>query len=141
MLEESPGAGAFYLSSEIFKIYSYSNPSMKHDMHLDPLPFEEMALGYKTIESRVNDEKRQSVEVGDTITFYRRPENKDKISVRVIELHRYRSIAELVEATPLRYWGPRYHSKEELLQGKWYYSEEEIKKYGMLAIIVERINL
>ncbi|MFA6461882.1 MAG: ASCH domain-containing protein [Candidatus Woesearchaeota archaeon] len=112
---------------------------MKHEMHLDPLPFDEMSSGLKIIESRVNDEKRQKVKVGDIIEFSKRPEDKDKIEVRVLEIHQYTSIKDLVNSTPLEYWGPRFKSKEQLLQGSWHYSDEEIKKHGLLAIKIKKL--
>jgi len=112
---------------------------MKHEMRLEPILFEEMKSGSKKVELRLNDEKRQKINLGDTIIFCKRPECVEKIEVRVAGLDKYKTIKELVEATPLEYWGPRFHGKQQLLNHSWHYSEEKIKKYGLLAIRIERI--
>lgn len=106
-------------------------------MHLDPLPFEEIYSRTKKVESRLNDEKRQKIQLGDIITFYKRPECVKKIKVEVIELHHYKNIKELVDATPIEYWGPRFKNKQQLMNSSWHYTEEEIKKYGLLAIYIK----
>ena len=42
---------------------------MKHYMNLNPEPFEMIRSGEKTIELRLNDEKRKAIGVGDTKVF------------------------------------------------------------------------
>ena len=42
---------------------------MLHKMKLNSKPFESIKSGSKTIELRLNDEKRQQVSVGDFIEF------------------------------------------------------------------------
>ena len=42
---------------------------MNHNMNLSPVPFEMIKSGQKTIELRLNDEKRQRIKTGDTIIF------------------------------------------------------------------------
>ena len=42
---------------------------MDHQMKLNPVPFENIKIGSKDIEMRLNDEKRKLVKVGDYIRF------------------------------------------------------------------------
>lgn len=42
---------------------------MNHKMNLFPEPFEMISSGQKTIELRLNDEKRQKIQIGDIIEF------------------------------------------------------------------------
>lgn len=42
---------------------------MEHSMKLYVEPFEAVRNNRKTIEIRLNDEKRQSIKIGDTIVF------------------------------------------------------------------------
>lgn len=42
---------------------------MLHQMKLKSEPFEKMKSGAKTVELRLNDEKRQLVQIGDFIEF------------------------------------------------------------------------
>ena len=42
---------------------------MEHSMKLNVEPFEAIRNHKKTVEIRLNDEKRQKVKIGDTIVF------------------------------------------------------------------------
>lgn len=65
-----------------------------HEMRLHNEPFVLIKNGTKTIELRLNDEKRRQIKVGDTITFTNRS-NNEQISTVVINLHKYDSFEEL----------------------------------------------
>lgn len=52
---------------------------MIHEMMLSPKPFEMIASGTKTIELRLNDEKRQKVQVDDTIVFVRTDDSRQML--------------------------------------------------------------
>ena len=43
---------------------------MNHKMKLQPKYYDFILNGTKRIEIRLNDEKRKTIKVGDTITFY-----------------------------------------------------------------------
>ena len=47
-----------------------------HQLQLATVPFDAITSGVKTIESRLYDEKRQTIQLGDTIIFTNR-ENTD----------------------------------------------------------------
>lgn len=49
---------------------------MKHYMTLDPAPFETINNGTKTIELRLNDEKRQLIRINDEIIFENKADRK-----------------------------------------------------------------
>ena len=55
-------------------------------MHLDNKNYNLIKDGRKTIEMRLNDPKRASLEVGDVITFTNR-RNDEKLDVEVINLY------------------------------------------------------
>ena len=40
-----------------------------HEMKLYPAPFDSIKSGRKTVEMRLNDEKRQLIKIGDRIRF------------------------------------------------------------------------
>ena len=60
---------------------------MKHNMNLNNRPFKSIKEGTKTIELRLNDEKRSLLKVGDEIEFTNRDTN-EKLSVDIINLHK-----------------------------------------------------
>ena len=67
---------------------------MKHEMKLNNGPFEQIKNGTKTIELRLNDEKRQLLKIKDLIEFTNRT-NNEKMLVEIANLYHYPSFEEL----------------------------------------------
>ena len=67
---------------------------MKHEMKLNNGPFERIKNGTKTIELRLNDEKRQLLKIKDLIEFTNRT-NNEKMLVEIENLYHYPSFEEL----------------------------------------------
>lgn len=114
---------------------------MKHLMSLKPDPFEKIRLGEKVYELRLYDEKRKAVSVSDTIVFSRTDAPCEKIEVTVKALHLFDSFKTLYEKLPLEKCG---YGKEEVQNASYkdmeaYYSPEEQKNYGVVAIEIELI--
>ena len=63
---------------------------MKHEMKLNNVPFERIKNGTKTIELRLNDEKRQLLKIKDLIEFTNRT-NNEKMLVEIANLYHYPS--------------------------------------------------
>ena len=68
---------------------------MTHAMHLNDQPFALIKSGEKTVELRLNDEKRRAIQVGDHIVF------NDSLEVEVVALHAYPDFERLYAAFPL----------------------------------------
>lgn len=115
-------------------------------MKLAPKLFESIKSGEKTIELRLLDEKRQLINVGDTIVFTDTQNESNVIYTRVFNLHRFDSFEELYEALPLEKCG---YSAHELSSAKpedmeVYYSKDKQKKYGVVGIdlrVIDNNNL
>ena len=112
-----------------------------HIMNLNPSPFEMIKSGKKTIELRLYDEKRQAIEVGDTITFVNTENEADTLHVKVKNLYIFGSFDELYESLPLLQCG---YTEEDVHTAspddmKIYYSEERQKQYGVVGIEIEII--
>ena len=108
---------------------------MTYYMNLSPSPFFKIADGSKTIELRLNDEKRQKIAVGDTIVFTN-TETKETLSAKVLALHKFPDFEALYKALPLEKCG---YKVSELATAHYtdmeeYYSQEKIQKYGALGI-------
>ena len=67
---------------------------MKHEMKLNNGPFKRIKNGTKTIELRLNDEKRQLLKIKDLIEFTNRT-NNEKMLVEITNLYHYPSFKEL----------------------------------------------
>ena len=105
---------------------------MNHSMDLDDAPFEATRLGKKQIEIRVNNEERESIKSGDTITF----ENKGVTLVTVvIDKRIYKSILELAKSEDFSKTGGIYQNTKEWIKHiDSYYPREVQAKKGLLAI-------
>lgn len=109
---------------------------MNHNMKLNPSPFTAIETGKKNIELRLNDEKRQQIKIGDTITFANIVDPKQKLFTKVTALYHAPSFAELFTTIPLSVCGfDGALSPEEAANAmRQYYSEEAEMKYGALGI-------
>ncbi len=115
---------------------------MKHYMKLNPVPFENIYNGLKTIELRLNDEKRKKIKVDDILIFQHTSDNKKSITAKVKVLHHFRSFDELYSNLPLLKCGYTQDNvntakAEDMLK---YYSTEQQAKYGVLGMEFEVIN-
>lgn len=107
---------------------------MLHKMHLKEDPFEKIKNGRKTIELRLNDEKRQKVQVGDFIEFSCLDEPKQKIQTRVTALHHFSSFAELYNSLPKEKLGYNASETPDPDHMDEYYTREKQERYGVLGI-------
>ena len=110
-----------------------------HEMRLHNEPFVLIKNGTKTIELRLNDEKRRQIKVGDTITFINRS-NNEEISTVVINLHKYDSFEELYKHFDKISMGYKEDEEADSKDMELYYSSEEQSKYGVVGIEMELIK-
>ncbi len=114
---------------------------MAHKMNLNPEPFAMIRSVQKTIELRLNDEKRQKINVGDSIEFTQ-TETGECLIVQVIAIHRFDSFAELYQKLPLLKCG---YTESDIATAKpedmnLYYTPEQQEKYGVLGIEIKVIG-
>ncbi len=112
---------------------------MIHEMKLNNEPFALIKAGSKTIELRLNDEKRRKLAVGDKIEFTNRDTN-EKIITEVIKLHNYPSFEELYKHFNKVSLGYLEGEKAEPSDMNKYYSEEEQNKYEVLGIEIKLVK-
>ena len=76
-------------------VQSVDGGKMLHKMKLQEDPFERIKNGTKTVEFRLYDEKRQTIQIGDEIEFSKLPELQEKLLVKVIDLYKEKSFEKL----------------------------------------------
>lgn len=108
-----------------------------HILQLNSSPFESIQNRTKTIEMRLYDEKRQQIHVGDTITFLKREDNSQQIIVKVKALHRFISFDQLYQHFDKRVLGYKQNEVAKAEDMQFYYSQEDINKYGVVGIEIE----
>lgn len=108
----------------------------EHVMNLTPAPMQEIRTGNKTIELRLNDEKRKQISVGDTIKFINTEDSNDTLRVKVVDLFLFSSFAELYDNLPLLNCG---YNEDNINTAspddmEMYYSREKQNKYSVVGI-------
>ena len=111
---------------------------MIHKMKLQPSPFYSISSGKKTIEMRLNDEKRKLIKIGDTIEFTHM-ENGETVRTCVVNLTSFPSFKELYEHFDKTALGYEKNEIAHHTDMSKYYDEREISLYGVLAIEIKLI--
>lgn len=111
---------------------------MKHEMKLHDGPFKCIQNKTKTIELRLLDEKRSLIKENDTIEFTNRT-TEEKITVRVIKLHKYPNFEELYKHHDKVSMGYEEGEDAKPEDMELYYSKEEQQNFGVVGIEIELI--
>ena len=102
-------------------------------MKLATEPFNKIASGKKVIESRLYDEKRQQIHIGDVIEFSENDNSENTAKTIVKGLLLYATFKELFADHDPSLFGEE--SKDFLLnQIKQFYSDEDEQRYGVVGI-------
>lgn len=113
---------------------------MEMIVHLDSDIFDVVDKGIKCVECRVNDEKRRKLHIGDKLVFLKRPLEEDKIEAIVEGLDYYNNFEELIKNYSMEQVYLKGYTKEDFLKLiSRFYTEEEQKEYGVVAIRFRKI--
>ena len=113
---------------------------MEMIIHLDSDIFDLVDREIKCIEVRVNDEKRRKLQIGDELVFLKRPNDDESIRAVVENLEYYENFVKLIENYSIEEMYLRGYTKEQFLELlKRFYTDEEQKKYGVVAIRFKKI--
>lgn len=111
---------------------------MKYKMKLKNTPFNSIKDGTKTIELRLNDEKRQALKINDTIEFTNIV-TSEILLVKIENIYKYDNFEELYkhfDKVKLGYKENEIANPRDMLK---YYSKEEQDRYGVLGIKIRKI--
>ena len=103
---------------------------MKHYMKLQDDPFKKIKNKTKTIEMRLNDEKRKKIKQDDLIEFTN-IKSKEKL---LVNLYHYKNFEELYKNHNKISIGYLKEDVPNPSDMSIYYNQSDIKKYGTLAI-------
>ncbi len=102
--------------------------------------FEMIRKGERCVEIRLNDEKRQALQVGDHLTFCCLGTNKT-IETLVTRISHYKSFEEMVLYEPKRDIGYPFKTFPEIISiFQEFHSIEEENLYGVVAIRFKKIK-
>ena len=104
-----------------------------HALQLATIPFDAIVNGKKTIESRLYDEKRQLIQLGDEIIFTNREAPEQIVTVSVVGLLRYDTFGSLFRHNePSKLGGESVEWLENQINE--FYSIDEQRENGVIGI-------
>jgi len=107
-----------------------------HQLTLATEPFNAITSGNKTIESRLYDEKRQKIQIGDQIIFTNQDNPSQTATVKVIGLLRYATFHDLFSHNdPRKFGGESVEWLENQINE--FYSLHDQKQNGIIGIEFE----
>ena len=112
---------------------------MKHEMKLNNGPYVNIKNVTKTIELRLNDNKRQLLKIKDLIEFTNK-ETLEQMLVEIQNLYHYPSFDELYKHFDKVSMGYKENDVADPKDMEKYYSKEEQEKYGVLGIEIKKIK-
>ena len=110
---------------------------MIHEMKLNDKAFNNIKNGIKKFELRLYDDRRKTINLGDTIIFHNLNNLDDTISVTVLALLRYPSFADLFADIDYKLFGTANNLAEKLERVHTFYTVEQEKEHGILAIKIQ----
>lgn len=106
-------------------------------MHVRRLYFDLLRDGQKTVEIRLNDEKRQGVKEGDKILFVCNDIPSERVILTVSSILRRKTFLELLDAVPEHTLGGIIR-EEQLSKLNAFYSPKEEAFLGTVAFFLEK---
>lgn len=104
------------------------------EMHLAKQPFEQIKNGEKTVEIRLNDEKRKCLKVGDVLRFTQVGGN-ETVTARIVALHSFETFLQLFSSDLFEKTGSGNMTAEQAAESMYaYYSRQQEERFGVLAI-------
>lgn len=106
---------------------------MLHEMSVQPSPFAAIKSGTKTIESRLFDEKRQQIQVGDQIVFRNAKDANEVVAANVVELLKFPTFSTMFRSLTLSdFGGESVAALEDEIYS--FYTKEDEAKNGVVGI-------
>lgn len=114
---------------------------MKYEMRLNEKSFKAIKSGKKTIEVRLFDDKRSLINVGDRITFFKRPDEVESFEVTIIGLSIFNSFEDLFKAIDKQKFGVEEGDtlEDQIESMRKFYPIEEEKEFGVVGIHLKLI--
>lgn len=117
------------------------NNFQSHTLRLNPIYFNLIKMGKKTLEGRLNDEKRQNFHIGDVITFYKEPERVETIKAIILDKYLFKNFEEMSKNLDKNALGFEDSTKEQMVNVyRTIYSHDDENKYGVVIFKIKVID-
>ena len=115
---------------------------MEYKMKLYKENFEELKLGNKKREYRLNDEKRKQIKVGDNIKFLKLPNLDEEIIVKVTKIENFGNWYDCYKKYFNEDFKDKYKNIDAVVQDTYnggYYTKEETQKNGCVVFTIKKV--
>lgn len=131
-----------YEDDDIWRNWTIRKTSFKnHTLNLNPIYFNLIKHKEKTLEGRLNDEKRQKFNIGDTITFYKEPEKTETMNAIILDKFIYHNFDEMADDLDKQDLGFSSSTKQEMINVyRTIYTREDENKYGVVIFKIKVIS-
>jgi len=114
--------------------------SNSHTLNLNPIYFDLMNCGEKIFEGRLNDEKRQTFNVLDTITFFKEPDKLEHFDAVILNRFEFKNFDEMASVLDKAKLGFKDKTKQEMVDVyRSFYPKEKEEKYGVVVFEIRKI--
>ena len=111
-----------------------------HSLKLNPVYFDLIKSGEKTLEGRLNDEKRKNINIGDEIIFYKEPERVEMVKAIILNKFVFKNFEEMASKMDRSKLGFADKTKDEMIAVyRSIYKSEDEKKYGVVIFEIKII--
>lgn len=128
-----------YTDDEVWRNWTIRKNSFKsHTLNLNPVYFDLIKKGEKTLEGRLNDEKRKDFNVGDKITFCKEPERQESMTAIILDKYLFKSFDEMAENLDKSKLGFADKTNQQMIDTyRTFYTRNDEQKYGVVVFKVK----
>ncbi len=128
-----------YTDDEIWRNWTIRKNNHKtHHLNLNPIYFELIKDGKKTLEGRLNDEKRKQFNIGDKIVFHKEPERVEIVNAIILNKYIFKDFKEMAESLDKSQLGFADKTKDEMINTyRTIYTVEDEQQYGVVIFKIK----
>lgn len=131
-----------FTDDDIWRNWTIRKNNFKtHTLNLNPIYFDLIKNQEKTLEGRLNDEKRKTFNVGDIITFYKEPTRVESMNAIILDKFIFKNFDEMSNNLNKSELGFANKTKEEMVHVyRTIYSKQDEEKYGVVVFKIKTLN-
>lgn len=90
------------------------------------------------MEGRLNDDKRKTFDIGDTITFYKEPEKEETMQAIILDKYLFQNFEEIANTLDKKDLGFAKYTREEMIDTyRTIYKHQDEEKYGVVVFKIK----
>ena len=111
-----------------------------HELNLHPVYYDLIKSGEKTLEGRLNDEKKKGFNVGDKIIFYKEPEKTETMRAIILDKYLFDNFDDMANELDKSQLGFANKTKDEMVNVyRTIYTKENENQYGVVIFKIKTI--